>query len=278
MEIDRREVLLPHVHLQWFGTEADGAAAPESTSDGAAAGGDGAAGGGGGSGAPSLGWRAGLKADRRDQEYAKGFDSVTSLYDRAAGLEEKLKTALFRPGEKATKEEREAFAKAMGRPDNYKGYSLTRGEIPEGLPYGEDTEEWFRKSAFAAGLSGPQAQALFSAFNQRLGDQYQAGTKQIQENREKVMTELRKEHGDKLDGVLSRAKAFVRKFGGEEFMKFLDDSGLGDHAPMIRLAVAASSAMRPDVFVPGDGSPPPATAGRKGFEYSWMREAYGKRG
>ena len=77
---------------------------------------------------------------------------------------------------------------------------------------------------------------------------------QIVKDRENTKLELQKEHGDKYDEVVGRAKLAVYALMGEEAGKemFLDPS-YGDDPQFIKLAIAVSSKISEESLQIGDG-------------------------
>ncbi len=132
------------------------------------------------------GWAAGLPTDLQAHEGLQGYDSqeaaLRGLLDRPQGL------AL--PGDDATDDDWGAFYSAVGRPDGADGYAFDRPQMPEGLPYDEEAETWFRGLAHEAGLSQKQAERLYKADVERRLNAFGEGQKAAAEEAAKAEADL----------------------------------------------------------------------------------------
>ncbi len=149
-------------------------------------------------------------------------------------------------------------------PEKPEGYKLT---VPEGMgPAKDDTPEVktakegiladFMKEvqaeAHSLKLNPEQAEALAKARFQRRADL----EKSIKTTQETTAAALKKEWGDKFEAEAEQCRLFVTKLGGEELVKFLAVSGLGDNLHMIRFVKAIKDKISPDVWVENEHGNP----------------------
>jgi len=62
--------------------------------------------------------------------------------------------------------------------------------------------------------------------------------------------------GQKLDAVLATSAKAIDRFGGPEFRKFLQDTGLGNHPAMVRMSYLAGTAIAEDTTFERGGAAP----------------------
>lgn len=102
----------------------------------------------------------------------QGLDSPAKLATKAYELEKLVGGRVKVPGKDATDEERKAFAKAIGVPDDKEGYAFdVPKNLPADLPYDEGAATEFKGVAHEIGLTPGQAAKLHDWFvGQRVND------------------------------------------------------------------------------------------------------------
>lgn len=178
------------------------------------------------------GWMAGLKADLRENEVLAGHKTVTDLakaYLESGPAEGSVKI----PGDDASEDEIEAYREAMGIPGKPEEYEL---KVGDDTLIGKDADqvEGLKKTAAEMGLTQDQAQKLFETQDQQAKAYMEQALKESQDNTKKAMDAMRKEWGGDYDKKMATAQKTTRKLFGEDFAKYLDDSGLGNDARMIK--------------------------------------------
>jgi hypothetical protein len=222
----------------------------------------------------SLGWRAGLPDDLKQNESFKSFKTVgdfaKSHLDTAKKLsdaETKLKDSIPRLPDNATDEEKQVYFGALGRPEKASEYELE----------GEDKNapEWtsFWKDQFhSLGLTKGQAKQLSGQWNgqlQKMVDSYNEGRKkEVAEAESKLRTEL----GDKFDATVELANRVYKNHLGTEFDKDFANGSAGTRFQTMRLILklaaltgedrspqgaAGRMASKPKDFITYDKSPAP---------------------
>jgi len=194
-------------------------------------------------------WRTAI-ADPDVRRSAAKFADPAALAKSYRELERKLGGAVTPPGPEASDEERAAFDRRMGVPDEPAGYALNLPEVPEELApvaervYGPETLDWARGLFKRAGLRPDQAQALFEAVVAR--DMEQVAAVQAERGRAAQVAEtaMRRDWGDAFDDNLALAKrAAERLFGPEVGEMVLADGGVLGNDPRFLKGLAAVGRM-----------------------------------
>lgn len=213
----------------------DAGAAANGGSAGAGAGGavSGAPGGGAGTGASggSASWRDTLPEDIRANPAISSFQDIPSL--TKAFIETKSmvgKKGVVLPGEKATDEEWGNFYKSLGVPEADK-YELAP---PQGVELDAGFVSAFKETALKAGLLPRQASAMLAKYSEFQKQGETAELKEIETIAKEQMEGLKKEWGDGYDKEIRTAQVAVKELGGEDFVKYLDESGLGNDVQVIK--------------------------------------------
>lgn len=162
---------------------------------------------------------------REDKAFAK-FKDIGSL---AKGYRETVSfvgadknTLLKLPQDEAAPEWSEVWNK-LGRPETPAGYTF------EGLDdFPAEALDGFRSAAHAAGLPAKQATALAKWYADHQGQQREA-------LRTDAEASLRKEWGATFDERIHSARKVMDQFGGDEVRDFIERSGFGNHAAVIRM-------------------------------------------
>lgn len=139
----------------------------------------------------------------------------------------------------------------LGRPDDPDGYQLQRPEMPEGIPYNEESEKSFRALAHSIGLTPKQAAAIYEAYNKSVLDAHGKYTEFQRASREKSETALKAEWGNKFNEKVNLAKRTLETYGGkpDEVTAFIDK--YGDDAVAIRVLASLGSLIGESNFVKG---------------------------
>lgn len=211
----------------------------------------------------SLGWRAGLSDDHKENEWAKQHGKVSDFFKDALQVKDdavkaeadhtaKMKTAIFKPGENATPEDILAFRISMGVPEKPEDYSLTNGDVK----HSPEFETWFRGTAHELGFSKEQVEGLVPRF-----DAYMEGIIEgVAEDQKKAVTEAKTklvaEWGASYDENLEfTRRGFEHYFGSdEEFKGFLEEGGLGNHPLLLKAFHKVGRSIGDDWSLPGTGN------------------------
>lgn len=211
--------------------------------------------GGGAADAQSLGWRAALPDEFKEHEFVKTFQKPGDFVKTALEIKNErdtLKTrvdgAIFKPGENASPEERAAYLKALGVPDKPEGYEFS---VPEGVPNDKAEAEFLRKLAHESGLPKEAGERFAAAYFDRMKSNLGAIRQQIETRRTEAVNALKGEWKDAYDAKLDAAKLAVRKIGGDDFVQWLNKTGVGDDPVMIRTWAKIGEALSEAAFHTG---------------------------
>jgi len=209
----------------------------------------------------SLGWRAGLPDDLKQNESFKSFKTVGDFANahletakKLTDAEARLKDSIPKLPDNATDEDRKIYFDALGRPEKAGDYEFD----------GEDKNapEWtsFWKQQFhSLGLTKDQAKSLSAQWNgqlQKMVDSYNsARQKEVAEAETKLRTEL----GDKFDASVELAKRVYNKHLGKEFDKSFANGSAEYRFDSIKLLLKLAA-------LTGEDRSPQSAAGRVGGE------------
>lgn len=147
------------------------------------------------------------------------FEKIGDLANNYLELEKKLGSSLVKPGDDASAEEKEAFYRALGKPESADKYSIE----------GEDAA-MFRKMAYENNLTDAQAKAFYKSL-QDVGNNAIAAQKAAFEQQTKdTQAALQKEYGKDYSTKIEMLKRGVAAYGGEKVGAKLQQAGLlGDY-------------------------------------------------
>ena len=123
------------------------------------------------------------------------------------------------------------FAK-LGKPQELDAYTVTN---PENSALDEDFLTSFKQAAFDANLLPAQAQKLFESINANelaLNESFKATA---QENFDKAIGDLKSDWGDAFEDKVRLSQSAAKEFGGEEFITYLNESGLGNNPELVKI-------------------------------------------
>ena len=158
------------------------------------------------------------------------------------------------PGKNATKEEKSAFWKELGRPDTADGYQI---ELPQDLHKSitsdAESQKAFKGKCHEIGLSAEQTQLLHSWYmteiSGKMKQQDEEDTKVVNETK----TALNAKWGTTYEGKLELANRVVNKFGGEKVLELFKE-GLGANPLVLEMLSNIGDALSEDVLGPGGKS------------------------
>jgi hypothetical protein len=179
------------------------------------------------------------------------------------------------PGKDATKEQWAAYRKAMQIPDAPEGYTLQKPQLPNGLPYNDNLEKWFRKELFDAGVPNGSAQKMFDNWNRMQSESFaarqKATTEQAATFAKQALESLQAEYKDAYPQKMESMKAALARYGGVKLLDIIKQARLpngltlDNHPDFIRAFVEVGERMNDDSMVPGDRGAGGASAPRPGL-------------
>lgn len=219
----------------------------------------------------SGGLQAALRKELRGDERLGKFGNASELAEEFLNQSDKLSQAVTIPGENASEQELVEFRRRLGVPEKPDEYEFEESLPEEMQP--KTFDKWYKETALGAGLSKEQAAALRKAF----AEQYTAGIKEVQKHKqaslEKTQKELREKYGDKYEENIVKAQRVVKTLGGDEFVSYLEESGLGNDPRMVDAMVRFANLVSEDTLVAGsvDGA---QNKGTKSPYGDWMKKRF----
>ncbi len=196
-------------------------------------------------------WRDSLPEEMRSEAMIQQIGSVPDLVKSYMNAQSMIgKKGHILPTDKSPPEEWDMLFKALGRPELDK-FEIKKGEAN----FSEDGLKIFKEQAHKAGLLPKQAQDLFDWFSKSSSE----GAKQMEmANKTKIETEFnqfRSTLGDKdaADGQIAIARAAMKEFGGDEFIKFVVDNKLEKSPPLIKMLMKLKPYITEDT-IRGEGA------------------------
>jgi hypothetical protein len=183
-------------------------------------------------GTPPASWRDSLPDALKVHEALKGFEKVEQLAQRYVDVHDKV-------------------PQVPASPDKY---------ALEGIKASDAVLKSYREMAHKAGMTEAQAKAGFEywaglATSQRQAAQ-QAAEAAAKTASAEAETKLKADWAANYDANMAKAKETLKRFGGDEFVQFLDTSGLGNNPTMAKFLLEVRKVMSEDVFVPNSGNQP----------------------
>ena len=206
-------------------------------------------------------WREGLEPDIRDHpslanlktpgDVAKSYVNQQALIGkRGVPLPDKKSD----PTDENNNMEWNTVYDTLGRPSDPKAYELPTVEGSPEVP--AEVIDSFKGVAHKAGLLPHQVAALYKWNQEMAVSQAQAGTEQTTKGLQESEASMRKEYGKAFDANLTSARSLLQKFGGDEVIQALEESGLGNNPHMIRFMVKVAGQFTEDGKIQlGDAQP-----------------------
>ncbi len=226
-------------------------------------------------GVQSPGWIAQLPDDLKGNETFTGYKTVGELAKahldtsgKVAELEGKLAGTIPKLSENATADEKAAYLKAIGVPESPDGYEFERPAMPEGVPYNEALEKWFRDTAHKAGISAEQAKTLYGSYNQFGAEFLKSLEVQRQDTLTKGMNALKESWGNHYDDNVAVVKRVQEKIGlsDPDMKAVLTEHNLENDPRVIKWLLNAAPAYLDD-YAPSGGRPPAGSKANEGMNY-----------
>jgi hypothetical protein len=210
-------------------------------------------------------WVAQLPADLKDNEaftqyktigdLAKAHLEVSGKVKDLDGMKAQLSNSIPKPKPDAKPEEREAFYKALGRPDKPEDYEF-EGTVDEA------TGKWAKDVFHKAGLSKEQAKLIQVSWNGMLDQMVKVQADKAAADRAAADTALKTELGgdQKFNEAVELGKRVIDKYFGKDMLALLanakiDGVALGNHPAFVKGFMKLAKVTGEDTSPPGSPSP-----------------------
>jgi hypothetical protein len=208
--------------------------------------------------AESLGWRAGLPDDLKQNEafvpYKTVGDFAKSHLETVAKVTElnkKLEDYVPKLPDDASDEEKGLYYDALGRPKQASEYEFD----------GEDKNapEWtnfWKQSLHGLGLTQTQAKSLSTLFNGQMQQMVDAHNNQIRTEQAAAEQKFKSEYGDKYPETIELAKRMWAKYGEGEFDKAFENGNSAYRFTTMRMLLKFASLTGEDKSPQGGNTRP----------------------
>jgi hypothetical protein len=147
---------------------------------------------------------------------------------------------------------------ATGRPETPDAYELERpAQLP--IEYDEDGEKAFRTWAHQNGLNKRQARNLYDSYVKTQVERAGEYQKMQTENQRAAQDALQREHGQRFEAKMQLAKAALGKYADQDYLKYLDETGLGNDPRTIRAWIKIGEEMQGETRIQGRAPQAPNT-------------------
>lgn len=141
------------------------------------------------------------------------------------------------------------FYKTLGRPEKPDGYKLADTvKFPDGMVIDDAKKARAFERFHKSGLLPNQVNDVMGFYAEVLTEASTAEATAKQQAHANGIAELKKEFGDKLDGVVAMAKAVISSSGDDAFTEFLETSGLANDPRMVRFLHKIAQAVGEDTL------------------------------
>lgn len=193
-------------------------------------------------------WLSGfnLEPDIAGDPSLKAIKDVPSLIKSYVHAQKKMGAdKVILPNKNSTSEEWAQLYHKLGLPTEFGKYEVKtekQAMNPEFL-------EEFKKQAYDHKLLPEQANAIFDFVNNKVMQEQEKLDNLAKTELEESINGLKQEWGDAFDVNVNKAKVAAKEFGGEEFQKYLNESGLGNNPALIKVfAKIGESFFKEDKF------------------------------
>lgn len=194
-------------------------------------------------------WAAQLSKDLKENKEAvktlAQFEDISSLAASYIELEKKIGSMHTIPGEKADKEELEAFYKKLGKPETADKY---------GFKQEWDAEKRFAQAAYDANLSDAQAKSLYAFFHKIGEDQKAQFAESVKKQAQETDEALKKEFGNKTEEKIHQYSRALKTFGTDAVFLQLEQTGLAYHPDFVKMFIKIGEALAESHTVLADGN------------------------
>jgi len=186
--------------------------------------------------APAADWRTGLDPSLKNHPSLQNFKAPGDLAKSWVEAQKLIgRDKIPVPGEKATKEDWDMVFERLGRPKHPEDYAIPELKLPEGYPApNKEFLDNFRKQALELGMLPAQVSGLYKWFMDSQVNEFNQFGEQKKNQRGEAENALRKMWGKAFEQNFTIAEQAVNKYGSEQFVNKLKQSGLNNDPDMIK--------------------------------------------
>ena len=198
----------------------------------------------------SADWRSGIDQELQgDPSLAdiKDINGLAKSYVNAQKMVGADKIVL--PGADASPDEMNEFYNRLGRPEKYE---FDKVDLPEGFEHSEPMDTAMKQLMHETGLTNAQANKLYSGYLQYLGNEYKEAMGNNDQIRAEWSTQLKKDLGKAFDESVDLSQRAAKELGGDELLKWFDETGQGDNPMFVKLFAKVGKMMSEAGAEPGE--------------------------
>jgi hypothetical protein len=204
-----------------------------------------------------------LDADILNDPALKAIGDINALTKSYVHAQRKIgQKGTLIPNENSTQEEWDTFYQKVGVPLEEQEYA-TKLELPtdgEAAVFDESFNQEFIKKAHELRVRPDQASTMYKFFQEQAANTTNNYMEEMQQKQQEQLDGLMNELGPEAYNVkLSKATKFIKEEVGEEFAKYLGESGLGKDANLVKAFMAAADKFYKEDKLPASPSNPSMT-------------------
>jgi len=198
------------------------------------------------------------KVETKSVEKAKWIDQLLPKHKDNADLVKKLSEKypkiddMVSAVEELEKLRTEQTEKEAGKVKAVEEYELPVVEYPKGMEADASVETWYRGKALELGLSKEVAGKLWEDYNKLTVERLNEAIEADKKARDDAVTALKKEWGNDFKANIEVTRRFVKKHFGDDVLKDLDDTGMGNRTSFINKMHEMAKGFGEDTIVAGE--------------------------
>ena len=225
----------------------------------------------------TLGWRSALPDEFKEHEFVKTFTkpgdfvkSALEIKTEHEALKTKMDGAIFKPGDDATAEQREAYFRSIGKPEKPTEYEFPKGE---GIEHDPKMVEWAQATFHQANLSKEQAGVIGQAWDGFMAQMVKADADAKAKAESDAATAIKQELGEEYPVAMELTRRMLKETATPEELQYLADSGMGNNPALIRLVFKLAKKTGEDTSPAGNL--PKGSSPSIGMNYTSMEQFKG---
>jgi hypothetical protein len=192
-------------------------------------------------------WAASLPDDIKSTVTSKGWKDPADAIRSYTNLEKTLgQKRLPAPSQDWKDEQWNSLYKELGRPEKSDDYKVPEHKFPDGVTLDDARLKEARAAMHDAGLLPHQAEKIFKYYFGTVSKEAEGVHEARRREKEAAEFKLKDEWKGDYDLNVKTAKDALSKFGDEETVKYLDESGLGNNPGIIKMLAKIGKGMMED--------------------------------
>jgi len=209
-----------------------------------------------GEGGEEQSWLTSVPEDIRGHEVFGGMEKAGDAYRKLIDLSENSKSMIRIPNDQSTDDEKSAYFKATGRPDEATGYTIGKPEgLPEDYLYDEGLEKVIREVGFKAGASDAMLKPVWEAAVKYGADANNKVNETLKQQDLDAENKLKDNWKGNFEANSEKAVRALKKFAGDDDFKSLADVGMDKDPIILHTFHKIFEAFGDDAFLKGDQTP-----------------------